>query len=253
MAAPQVVRLTSDKIVIEFRPGKSPPGTLDSHVQKLLFDASVTGGTYKLWLNGVATSAITWTTNVSMVTAIENAVNLATGNVCTVTKISNYEFELDFTSGGTRWFRIEIHDQNSLTGGAAYTYPITWGVSAFDPALPYYSLQSAASSFSYTDIAETVDVTGINAMNGSLLKVKGTMDFEISLYDAREEWVYALFQGQEGLLTVWEQGKVSGGTYFGFYCLIGQVNKTYPDHNKLELSITGTRQGDMVYHFGTIY
>jgi hypothetical protein len=251
MTAQQIVRLTSDKIVIEFRPGKSAPGTTDSHVQKLLFDATVTGGTYKLWANGVPTVAITWTTNVSMVAAIESAMNTASGGICTVTKISNYEFDLDFSAGGFQWYKIEIHDQNSLTGGAAYTYPTVWGVTGSDGSP--YRLQSAASSFSYNDIAETADVTPINNMNGTVMKIKGMMDFEISLYDAAEDWIYALFQGQEGLFTVWEQGKVSGGTYFGFYGFINQVTKTHASHAKLEYSITGSRQGDMVYHFGSIY
>lgn len=246
MAVTTPVRVVSKDVVIEFRPGEHKPGTNATHVQRLIFDTTVTSGTYRLWINGVSTGAITFTTGANTHRdAIDTAVEAVLGAASVVTaKISDYEFTITLAAANV-FVRFDIAD-DSLTGGKVVTRLTTAGGQT-------YVLEGSIKDVSIEETTDTTDTTPIGHYDSRDEATRRSATVSLNIYEATEAWTYALFGGNRGLLTIWETGKVSGGKMVGMYVLLTDYSLTIPDHDKLEIALTGVKQGAYVYPIGTIY
>lgn len=243
-------RITSKDIVVEWL----PCGKVQAHIQHLRFYSTVSAGTFKLWVNGHVTAAITYSsTTATLLTSINSALdalpNLANGDiVATGTDNTN----ITLTSITSKFFVIKVVD-DALTGNTTSNPNVTTDVS--QQGSEVIRLSAELSSFGYEVQTDTVDMTSISEYEGKTQAVKETMSFDLMMYDAQQDWLYAVQAGYTGLITVYKTGKVANGknTYFSFNALLENVGKDFPDHEKVEMNISGSRVGAMVVPFDTIY
>lgn len=241
-------RITSKDIRIEFL----PRGAVATHVQKLYFDAGVSGGTFKLRVNGILTAAITYSdTAATLVSNINSALDAILGSgLLVATGAASTEVTLTGASTALNRYFVISFEAVSLTGGADPVYQtevITQGAETI-------VLSAEASSFSHDVKTETVDVTAISEYNENKIAVKESMTFEIDLFNSQQTWLYVLrAQNQFGTFTVYPTGKLPNHRVFSFSGLIEGVSDEYPDHEKVEINISGSRIGAMILPFESLY
>lgn len=241
-------RFTSKDIVIQYL----PCGVAADHVQHLLFQASVTGGTFKLRVNGKETAAITYSdtaaTLVSAINAALDAVTVAAGDIVASGAAST---DITLTADvGLGWFTIEISN-DSLTGNTSADPSVTTVITTQGSKL--YTLSAQISKFDYEETIDTTEVTALSEYEATEIPTKSSMTFTLSLYQCTEDWNLAVRAGNRGIMYVYEKGKVSGEKYFAFWALFDKASVTFPDHDVVEAEISGKRQGAMVVPFHSIY
>lgn len=241
-------RFTSKDVLIQFL----PCGTVQAHIQHLRFHADVTAGTFKLRVNGNLTAAITYSDTIATLLTNINAAldalpNLAPGDiVATGAAVS----DVILTGAASGFYEILV-EADTLTGNTTDEPNVTTDVSQQGAEL--FTLSAQISSFSFEVTVDTVEVTAISEYEATEIPVKESMTFDISLYDAVEDWLYAVRAGYRGIFYVYPQGKLPGNRYFAFWGLIDSVSADFPDHDVVEKEISGVRQGAMVVPFDAIY
>lgn len=257
MSLTQTTRLTSKDIRVEYTPCGTAPAT---HDEDLVFGTNITGGTFRLRFNGEQTANITFdetvqgTTATNMQSALNGLPNL-NGGTFTVTgsdtdsDSEDDTFRVQFSQDG--WVRIQVENLSDLTvssGEAEVLHDVTvQGTETF-------VVSNEFTQFAYERTVDTVDVTAISEYEGTDIPVKATMSFDATIYDANEAFTaYVLEEGQNGLFVVYKEGKLIGKEHFSFVGLIETLGTDFPDHEKIEISMSGMRQGDMIIPFGSIY
>lgn len=250
-------RLTSKDIRVEYIPCGLEPAT---HDEDLIFSNVVDGGTFKLRVNGELTEDITYdeTTQGGTATAIQTALNALPN-----TGASEFTVTGTDTSGGTAdnsfaivasedgFWRIQFEDnQLTASGGGEITVDQVVNTQGTET----FVISTEFTQFSYERTVDTVDVTAISEYEGTDIPVKSTMSYDATIYDANEDFTaFVLEEGQNGLFTVYKEGKLDGNEVFAFVGLIESLGVDYPDHEKIEISMSGMRQGKMITPFGSIY
>lgn len=251
-------RITSEKIRIEFLPGSIIPAT---HVQHLLFDAAVDGGTFKLWVNGETTAAITFSAvAATLITNIDTALdaldNLTAGDIVASGTVST-DITLTASGAGNKFFRILGVPANETT--------LTQGTPNSEKKLvmdvttqgsDWVILSGQATSFSWERSVELVDVTAISEYDRTEIPVAEAVSFDLSIYKleaSTEDWVYSIYSGNNGLLWLFPEGKFIGKENYRFTALLETVGEDYPDHEKVEIEIAGMRQGAWDIEPNSIY
>lgn len=249
-------RITSENILVRWLPESLVEAT---HVQGIPMDAGVSGGTFKLWVNGEETAAIAWAIIATLLTNINAALdalpNLTAGDIV-ATGADQENLVLTASGAGNKYFRILLVDgfDTTLTGG---TVPkMTTTVTTQGAA--WVSLTAQAMSFDFDEEAELIDVTAINEIARTDLGVASTASFTISLFKvqaatAGEEWIHSLRPRNNGLIWVFPEGLVIGKENYQFQALIENGGESYPDHEKVETEITGMRQGAFLIPRKSIY
>jgi len=243
-------RITSKDILIQFL----PCGAAGTHVQHLYMHADVSGGSFKLRVNGEETAAIAYNaTTATMIasinTALDNLNTLSAGDIVASGTVQT-DITLTATGLGSAWVSILVSD-DSLTGNATADPNYTTEVTTQGSAL--ITLSSDVSSFSFEETVETVDVTAISEYEATEIDVKSSMTFSMNIYKANQSWEHVIFAGQSGILYVYPEGKFDGKQYFALNALIESVSEDYPDHEKVEKEISGMRQGAMVAPLRSLY
>lgn len=240
-------RITSKDIVIEFLPGSA--GLVQAHIETLAFATGISAGTYKLRINGKLTAAITFNATIAThLTAINAALDATLGAAVIVASGASNAL-ITLTAATAKWYTI-LQDSVALTGNSTTDPDITQNVTTLGAALVRISTE--ISKFSYEEKSNTVDVTAISEANATEIPVKNEMTFSASIYEAVQDWPF-LFSGQTGIYYVYDQGKVTGKHWFSFRGVLDGVSKEYPDHEKVELKLSGKRQGAMIVPFGSVY
>lgn len=248
MSLQRTTRLTSKDIRIEY----IPCGLADAaHDEDIDFHADVTGGTFKIRVNGELTAAITYVdTDATFETNVQTALdNLPlTGITFNVTVTGD---ECNITVTENIFIRITIED-NQLTGNATADDDFTQTINT--QGTTTYVISNEVTQFSYERSVDTVDMTAISEYTGTDVPVKSTMSFDMTVFDANEVFTgFIIEEGQNGLFTVYKEGKIVGNEVFAFVGLIESFGKDFPDHEKLEISLSGMRQGKMEIPFGSVY
>lgn len=239
-------RYTSKDIVIQYL----PCGEANAHIQHLYFHADVDGGTFKLRVNGIETAAITFSgTPATDVAAINSALDaILTAGDIVATGTDQADFTLTASANG--WYTILISD-DSLTGNTSTDPNLTTEVTTQGSKL--YTLSAQVSDFNYEVTVDTTEVTAISEYEMTEIPVKESMTFDLSLFDATEDWKPAVQPGYRGIMSVYPKGKVVGNPYFEFWALFSKAGVKYPDHDVVEASMSGVRQGAMVTPFDSVY
>lgn len=238
-------RITSKDTYIEFKAGRGVDEQV--HIQKLYFNDTLTGGTFRLRVNGYLTGAITFeTTEATLVTnvnaALDALANLSAGElVLSGTDVQ----DMTITSDGNKYYRILIDaDTLALTGNTTTSPDLTTEVTQVGGA--WTALSADMSEFQWEESADTTDVTPLSQEEAEMLVTKSSCTWSLSLYDALQDWAYMIHKGQEGRLRVFKQGKVSGKEFLEMQVLIESVSAPTPDHDVLEKEVSGMRQGAWV-------
>ncbi|HEB28833.1 MAG TPA: hypothetical protein ENI05_13925 [Porticoccus sp.] len=243
-------RLTSKDLVIQFL----PHGAAATHIQHLYFHADITGGTFKLRVNGETTAAITMTGTIATdLTAINAALdaldNLTAGDiVATGTVIT----DITLTAIVNLWYTIDIVDIDQLTGNTTADANLLTEVTTQGSIL--ITLSDEVSQFSWEGSVETTDVTPINQFERMEIAVASAVSFDMSMFKASDlDWEYAIFEGQWGYVYVYQQGKIVGKKHFVMQALLEKVSESFPDHDKIEKELSGMRQGAWIVPPNTVY
>lgn len=248
-------RITSEKIYIEFLPCQTVEA---EHVQQLVFDSAVDGGTFKLWVNGEITGAITMTgtaaTDVSAInTALDALPNLSSGDI--VASGSDItDITLTASGYGNGFFRILIED-DSLTQSTPnsntklQTTVTTQGAT-------WTKISTDISAVDWSASAETVDVTAISEYERTEIPVATTVGGTISVYKTAvgsSDLALMMYEGSWGTMRIFPEGKLVGKEIIAFRALIEEFSEDYPDHEKIEIEISFMRQGAWISRPQTIY
>jgi hypothetical protein len=241
-------RITSEDIVIEYL----PCGEENIHIQQLRFQTDVSAGTFKLWVNGEQTAAITYNATIAtLLTSINSALdalpNLAAGEIV-ATGASDANITL--TANAEGWYTILVQE-DLLTGNTSSDPSLTTDVTTQGSKV--YRISGELSSFNYENSADLVSMTGMSEKYERQKAVLRKMTFAANVYKSEADWVHAIFETAQGIIYVYDTGKVPGRKYFGFWALFDKVSFDYPDHDKVEGELSGVRNGEMVVPFFTTY
>lgn len=234
-------RITSAGTFAEFKHSRAAAEA--AHVQTLSVEGTVSGGTFRLRVNGKLTAAIAWdaidATVVSNINTALDAITPSAGDVvCTGATVE----AMTLTGAAVGYWRIAIDkDAELLTGNTTTNPNITTLVTTIGGA--WFALSADMSEFNYEETSETTDVTGLSELEQEVLVVKSNASFSLSLYEANQSWSPTIYAGIEGRLRVFNEGKVVDKKYLEMECLIESVSGNTPDHDVLEKEVSGMRQG----------
>lgn len=240
-------RYTSKDLVVQYL----PCGLAANHVQHLRFNSGVTGGTFKLRVQGKLTAAITFNATIAtLLSSINTALDAVTPAPADLVATGTLVTDVTITAAANKFWEILI-EADALTGNTSTDPNVTTDVTTQGSKL--YTLSSQISKFSYELTTDTVEVTAISEYEATDLPVKESMKFDASFFDADEEWLWAVRGGNRGILYIYPTGKITGHKYFAFYALFDKVSPTFPDHQVVEKQISGRRQGKMVVPFDATF
>lgn len=245
-------RITSAGTYIEFKHGEGSADT--THVQALNFQADISGGTFRLRVNGELTNDIAWTgteaTDVASInTALDALPSLEVGDlVCA----GSDQTALTITGASNGFYRIMLDpDTQALTGNTSADDDLITSVTTYGGV--WIALSADTSEFNYEETAETVDVTGMSEEARQVVQVASTASISMSLYEANQAWASKIYSGVQGRVRVFNEGKVAGKKYLEAYVIIETVSGNNPDHDVIEKELSGMRQGAWKAHPDSIW
>lgn len=243
-------RYTSKDIVIQYL----PCGVEQVHIQYLRFHPDVTAGTFKLRVNGELTADITFSATeatlfASINTALDALSNLAPGDIVAASPGAD---TFTLTGAAAFFYHITV-EADALTGNATADPNVTTEVT--QQGAKWVTLSAQVKTFSYELTTDTTEVTAISEYEVTEIPTKESMTFDVSVYSAEEDWLWSFVNGARGLFAVYPTGKVNNGTnrYFQFWGLITKLSEDFPDHDVVEKSVSGVRQGAMVIPLNSLY
>lgn len=255
MAIGDVTRLTSANLHIEFQPALYPRmrsaayaayDTEMNHVTVLSLNGAASG-TFKLAINGKKTAAITASGSLAS-SAVQTAIEavVGAGNM-TVTGSAGGPFTL--TAAATllnEFLVIEIVD---CTGACidVVSQAIT------SQGSKWYRLDAEARNFSFSGSQEATDVTGISESSRREQSTVSDATFDMGLYECKQSYRAILLEGVEGYLRVFPDGKLAGNPYFAWEVLLKDANESFEAFEKIEIDVSGRRQGAPIARIGSIW
>lgn len=238
-------RKLSENLFIEWEPCGS---LTEPHEVELYFQSNggTLSGTFVLWVDGVMTAPITYDATVlTLQTNISNALTAA-GITSVTAAVSGSRVALTAAAVGYHDIRV-LYANTLVNADKAWAEVLTQGSQI-------YSLSAALTAFNWEKTRDVVDQTPLNQRERVEVASKEDMTFEITLFDTTFDIYRMLLDGdQNGKLTVYDWGKVDGGIYFAITALIDSVGKDYPDGEKLEVTVSGVRQGPFLIPLNTVY
>jgi hypothetical protein len=262
MALPIEDYVISSDVEIWFMPfgnRKKNDGVETEHVQELLFHPNVDGGTFRLRVNGEQTADITFNTTVAtFLTSINNALDaLEILDAAEIVATGTASTAITLTGADPGYYHILVENV-ALTDSSVAVEP---SLAVRTRVTTYGSLSirldAYMSSFDIEDSVDTTDTTPISQFSADVVAVKNSGSFSAKLFDANQEWgwLFAVMdvEGLEGRMEVYKQGKFDGTRYRVLDVLIESAKQSYPDHDKLEIDISGMRKGAYVVPPESIY
>jgi hypothetical protein len=229
-----------------------------THIQQLFFDAAVDGGTFKLWVNGETTAAITMTgtaaTDIASInSALDALPNLSAGDIVASGTVIT-DITLTATGYGNGFLLIEVVE-NLLTQTVPNSNE-TLITQVTTQGSDWLRVSGDASSFNWNATSETVDVTAISEYERTEIPVAEAVEFDLSLYklQAGESILpIAMRNGEWGVLRLFPEGKIVAKEFYAMRALISEFSEDYPDHETVEQEVSGMRQGEWVNRPGSIW
>lgn len=234
-------RITSAGTFVEFKHGRG--ASAQTMIWGLAWDDALTGGTFRLRVNGELTADITFSaTEATLITNVNAALDALSGLSAGELVLSGTDLvSMVLTSTANKYYRLESPaDYDAYTGGGTDD-DLT--ISVTQTGGDWIALSADMSEFSYEETSETTDVTGLSEVEQEVLVVKSNASFSLSLYEANQSWSPQIYSGIEGRMRVFNEGKVVGKKYLEMECLLETVSGSNPDHDVIEKEISGMRQG----------
>jgi hypothetical protein len=244
-------RITTENIYVEYLPNNTAEAT---HVQHLYFDSDVDGGTFKLWVNGETTAAITMTgTAATDVAAIQSALdalpNLEDDDIV-VSGSDIADITLTATGLGNAFVKIQLVTgfQDTLTQTSPNSNPkVQTEVTTQGSA--WFQLSSDMSAMDWEESSSTVDVTAINEIARTEIPVDESVSGSFSAYKTRQgtSLFKLLIRARSwGILRIFPEGKIVGKEVISCQILIDSANENYQDKEKVEQEMSFQRQGEWI-------
>ncbi len=256
--------LAGDKIVLETSGGDLPSGVIIDQVYFVInpnandFQVSLLVGGSAVALSDDGTGTHHWEYQgtaiaENMQTAVDALANMTAGDLA-ITGTLITALNMIGTQIGNKFFRILVTD-DSLTKSIANVNDNTTLTVTVQGAA-YVVLSAQASAFSWERSVETVDVTALSEYDRIEIPVAESVSFDLSLYKVEagtEVWVYSVYPGNNGVFWVFPEGKIIGKENFKFKALFADAGEDFPDHEKVEIELSGSRQGAWIVQPNSIY
>jgi hypothetical protein len=236
-------RITSQNLVMEYTPCGDAAVMHEVELEFVQHGSDPLAGAFVLWVDGHLTAPITYNATVAtLATSVGAAIDAVLPATFTVAAVGG---KVNIVADAVGYHRI-LGLLGTLVADKINVVVLAQGTQTV-------SITSQASSFSWEDTIDTTDATALNQFDAVNIPVKGSMTFEISLFRANLDWDYFFHSAAEGQFTIYEEGKVTGKKYFAFNALLDSDGGNAPDHDKMERTISGSRQGSMVVPFNSYY
>jgi hypothetical protein len=228
-----------------------PCGAEDTHEETLIIRG--TGGTFKLWVNGHVTTDITVTaTPATVVSSIQTALDALPNLEDDELVVSGTALdEISIDGSSDKFYRILVKDV-AITGNTTNdpdieNIVVVQGSKAitFSAALSQFSWRVSITD---TDVTPSSDYAMTSLPTGEEVTWDATMRKVTS-----SAYSYEVEPSVIGLLTVYPEGKYEGKEFFQMWTYINEFSTSGPAREKLEISMSGKRQGDWVWPQGSIY
>ena len=237
-------RLTSNNATIDFLPCK-----IEQLHKEVLDFRSASGGTFRLRVNGEETADITFAAIATLITNINSALDALAGLTSGELVASGTSTRaVTVTSSGNEWYRVELLNVASLTGGAgAYGYSEQVGATTL-------RIQDVVMKMDISIDVKDTEAAAIDEFEDFPQPISSGMNFNLSMYFESESPVNLplALEGLTGRFTIYNDGDAPGKTHFTFDAMVNSINVDYPFRDKIEIKIGGKRQGIFVDPFGTI-
>ena len=250
----QVTRITSKDIQVDVTPvGVEGSPTVVRFYFTAKTAAAITG-TFRIWVNGTLTAAVTHsTTPATLATNIAAALNhasvLGAAAVAAADSVTD-PGNVEVTLAANGYYRFEVlttqDDGDDTLNATCRVYVVTQGTQT-------YRVDSQASSFMMEESVALVDMTALSEYDTVEVDVGASATWELNLYEALQDYTHIFYKGSRLVIAVYETGKVVGSKYCVLQGLVDGVSKDFPNKEKVEINISGVRQGKMVVPFNTIY
>lgn len=108
------------------------------------------------------------------------------------------------------------------------------------------------TSFAWSQKFNNVNVTAGNEEAESSLPTTKSMTWSLDIYGGDDDMLEDLLSARTGLMAVYRHGQGSGLEYFDFNYVLDGFDPTLKNDGAEEITITGTRSGDMVHDFNSV-
>ena len=242
------------------------PSTLGRPIRyNLALEGTIPTGTFNLSVDGVLSANITIASTLSNAT-ITTALNGITG-------VPSSEFTVNGNvangfrirgSTARRWnIGISFNNTNTFSITGVYTdrglipTDITPGdvyVNVVQQGSKLIRLTADLMSMKFGQKVKTTETAGIGELEDFPSVVGSSGTFSLTMYGTVVgDWLIPMSsEGLSGVIYWYPQGKIVGNTYSSFRALLDGFDEDLPFHEKIEVSISGTRQGKLLAPRGTL-
>ena len=222
-----------------------PCGKAQAHVVDLQF-TGVTGGNFRLRVNGKETANISWSGTIA--TLVSNITAALTNSQRGKFNVAANSGLARITATANAFYRVEILDVN-LTGTnkAFKTIIITQGSKL-------NRLSADIMSMKFGRKVKTTETAGLSELEDYPEVVGSSGTFSLSMYGTvTGDWIIPMStEGLSGIIYWFPRGHVVGRTYSAMRVVLDGFDEDLPFHEKVEVAITGTRQGKMIAPTNTV-
>ena len=244
-------RTTSKELRIEYLPNFAAA----AHVEHWYFNTNVSGGTFKVEVNGNLSAAITFSATAATLISNINAALDALPNLSAADIVASGSVITDITLTGaaSAYYRIVLPAAElALTGNTTDEDDVVQEVTTQGSVMIDFTSEMIAYNDSLS--IDTADMTAISEQAATEVFVKSMLDFDFSVFDADQSWLHIVqVEGACGTITVYPDGKIVGKRVYSFKALIKSVDRDEPDHDKVEVSISGCRVGEWLIQPYRVY
>ena len=219
-------------------------------------------GVFKLKVNGSSTSDITISNSLAGST-IATKINALSG-ISNVAVSGNISKGYTITGRGTANFLIEIIYSGSLSVTGNY---ISNGISSstlddtdyksivIQQGSQLIRLSADIMSMKFGTKVKTTETAGLSEIEDYPEVVGSSGTFSLSMYGTVVgNWLIPMStEGLSGIIYWYPTGKIIGETYAAMRVLLDGFDEDLPFHEKVEIDISGVKQGAWIAPKGTLY
>lgn len=247
-------RFTSSEVVAEWQPcDHVPAGRV--HIQQLRFNSTVTGGTFRLRVNGERTAAITFNaTPATLITNINSALDalagLAAGEIeATGSAITNITLTSDATDG-LKFYEIDIA-LDALTGATNSDPNVTTDVTQFGTKV--YRISGDVTQVDWSTQVDTTNQEGIADFEEDVRAVMESMTLDLTLYRTTKDWQRTAKPGMTGVVTIYPKGKITGLPFWRGVFLVESADESMPKNDLVTMDMSLRRKGKLLAPIDSIW
>jgi hypothetical protein len=247
-------RFTSSEIVAEWQPCAHIPAGR-RHIQQLRFNPTVTAGTFRLRVNGERTAAITFSaTAATLITSINTALDnlgilAAAEIVASGTDVSNITLTSSATTG-LKFYEIEV-TADLLTGATNSDPNVTTDVTQFGTTV--YRISGDVTQIDWSTQVETTNSEGIADFEEEVLAVMESMTVDLTLYRTTKDWQRTAKPGMNGVLTIYQKGKITGLPIWRGMFLVESADESMPKSDLVTMDLSLRRQGALLIPIDSVW